>query len=108
MAKKANRPQNVTNVAPGADPNAGNALLSRRMGSILGCACLLVFIIFDELWLGTLAFAVGFTIIFALEVFYEKSRSLLRSFNFYGAVVCYLLAYLEYAYGFMTNVMKIG
>ena len=108
MAKKVNRTAYTPDVTPGADPNGGNVLLSRRMGTVLGCACLLVFILFENLWIGSLAFGIGFTIIFCLEVFYEKSRNLFRSFNFYGALICYILAYAEYAYGFMTNLMKIG
>lgn len=107
MAKKAKRPAPVVNVAPGPDPNGGSVLLSRRMGTILGCACLLVFILFDELWLGTLAFGVGFSIIFALEIFHEKSRVWYKSFNFYAALISYALAYGEYVYGLLSRLMDI-
>ncbi len=108
MAKKAKLPEPVVEVTPGQDPNGGNLLLSKRMGNALGCAALIVFIIFGELWIGTLACAVGFCIIFGLEVFYEKSRAWYKSINFYCAILCAVLAYVEYASGFLSNLFKIG
>ena len=62
MAKKVNRITYTPEVAPGADPNGGNVLLSRKMGNVMGCICLLVFILFKELWIGTLAFGIGFAV----------------------------------------------
>ena len=106
MAKKAKRPAPVVDVPAGANPHGGNALLSRKMGNILGCACLLVFIIFEELWIGSLSFAIGFTIIFGLEVFYEKSKTWYSSVNLYAALFCFALTYAEYAYGIVSNIMK--
>ena len=106
MAKQVKRPTPAANVAPGADPKAKNALLSRRMGSIMGCCCLLVFILFDELWIGTLAFALGFAIIFCLEVFYEEAKKWYASYNLYCVFLCLVLAYVEYYYGFLSNLMN--
>ena len=108
MAKKAKRPQPAAEVAPGKDPNGGNVLLSNRMGNALGCVCLLIFIIFDELWIGTLACALGFCIIFGIEVFYVKAKSWYTSINLYGALLCAVLAYLEYSGSFLSELFKIG
>ena len=108
MAKKAKRPEPVVEAAAGKDPNGGNILLSNRMGNALGCACLLIFIIFDELWIGSLACALGFCIIFGLEVFHAKAKKWYASFNLYGAVLCEVLAYLEYSSSFLSNLFKIG
>ena len=108
MAKKAKRPDPVVEVAAGKDPSGGNILLSKRMGNVLGSACLIVFIIFGELWIGTLACALGFCIIFGLEVFYEKARNWYTSVNLYCALLCFVLAYVEYASGFLSNLFKIG
>ena len=107
MAKQVKRPAPVVEVKPGADPNGGNILLSRKMGNILGCVCLLMFILFEQLWIGTLAFGIGFTVIFALQVFIEKSKSWYTSWNLYAALACYGLAYLEYAYGLISNLMNL-
>ena len=108
MAKKANRSVYVPDAAPGADPNGGNVLLSRKMGTILGCACLLMFIIFDELWIGTLAFGIGFLIIFGIQVVYEKSKAWYASANLYASIACFVLAYVEFYYGFLTELMRLG
>ena len=108
MAKKVNRSPQTANVAPGADPNSGNPMLGRRMGTVLGCACLVVFILFEELWIGTLACALGFAIIFGLQVFLEKSKVWYTSMNLYAAIGCLILAYLEYSSGLISNLMKIG
>lgn len=105
MAKKAKQPRVVEDIKPGADPNGGNMLLSRRMGTVLGGACLLMYILFDQLWIGTLAFGIGFAVIFGLQVFYEKSKKWYASFNLYAALVCFILAYAEYNYGFISNLM---
>ena len=108
MAKKVNRTQPVVDMAPGADPHAGNPMLGRRMGTVLGCACMVVFIVFQELWIGTLACALGFGIIFGLQVFYEKSKVWYTSLNLYAAIGCLILAYLEYSSGLISKLMKIG
>ena len=106
MAKKVNRTTYTPEVAPGADPNGGNVLLSRKMGNVMGCICLLVFILFKELWIGTLAFGIGFAVIFGLEVVYEKSKAWYASVNLYASLGSFALAYAEYAYGFLSNLMN--
>ena len=98
----------MAEVSPGKDPSGGNILLSGRMGNVLGCACLLIFIIFGELWIGTLACALGFCIIWALEVFYAKTKTWYGSFNLYGSILCAVLAYVEYSSGFLSELFKIG
>jgi len=108
MAKKARKQEPVVEVNPGTDPYGQSPYLSRRMGTVLGCACLIVFIIFEELWIGTLACALGFSIIFGLQVIHDKSKVWYQSLNLYAAIVCYVLAYLEYSSGFVSNIMKIG
>ena len=108
MAKKAKRQTYTPDVTPGADPNGGNALLSRRMGNIMGCACLLVFIMFKELWIGMLAFGIGFAIIYGLEVLVEKSGKWYTSSNLYLSLGSLALAYAEYAYQLLTNLMSFG
>ena len=95
-------------VAPSVDPSGGNVLLSRRMGTVLGCACLLICILFDQLWMGTLAFGIGFAIIFGLLVFYEKSKVWYQSIYLYASLDCLILPYLEYTYNFLSNLMKVG
>ena len=107
MAKKRSTPRPVQDVAPGANPYSDNSLLSRRMGSIMGCACLLVFILFKELWIGMLAFGIGFAIIYGLEVLIEKSRKWYASSNLYLAIASLALAYAEYSSGFISNLMKV-
>ncbi len=108
MAKKAKRPVTPVEVTPGQDPQGQNPLLSRRMGTVLGCACLVVFILFEELWIGMLACALGFGIIFGLQVFYDKAKAWYASMNLYAAIICLVLAYLEYSSGLISDFMKIG
>ena len=108
MAKKANRTQPAVDVKPGADPNGGSLLLSRKMGSIMGCACLLVFILFKELWIGMLAFGIGFAIIWGLEVLVEKTKLWYASSNLYLSLVSLALAYAEYAHGLISNLMTFN
>ena len=108
MAKKAKRQEPTVEVTPGADPYGKSPYLSRRMGTVLGCACMIVFIIFDELWIGTLACALGFSIIFGLQVIHEKSKVWYQSLNLYAAILCFVMAYLEYSSGFVSNIMKLG
>ena len=107
MAKKRSTPRPVQDVAPGANPYSDNSLLSRRMGSIMGCACLLVFIMFKELWIGMLAFGIGFAIIYGLEVLVEKTKAWYASSNLYLSIACLVLTYAEYTNGFISNLMKI-
>ena len=108
MAKKINRAQPAADMAPGKDPHGGNPMLSSRMGTVLGCACLVVFILFKELWIGMLACGLGFGIIFGLQLYYDRSRAWYTSWNLYAAFGCLILAYLEYASGLLSNLMKIG
>lgn len=107
MAKKAKRPTPSVDVTPGANPYAENSLLSRKMGSIMGCACLIVFILFKELWIGMLAFGIGFAIIYGLEVLVEKTKKWYASSNLYLSLACLILTYAEYTNGFITNLMKV-
>ena len=107
MAKKVNRTTYTPEMAPGADPNGGNVLLSRKMCNIMGCICLLVFILFKELWIGMLAFGIGFAIIYGLEVLVEKTKAWYASSNLYLSIACLVLTYAEYTNGFISNLMKI-
>ena len=108
MAKKVNRSKPVVEVSPGASPydkpNAGG----KRMGTILGSICLILFIITDELWIGTLACALGFATIFVMQVFLEKSKAWYASFYLYACIGSFVLAWAEYTYGFVSQFMKIG
>ena len=107
MAKKAKRPQPIEDIKPGANPHGdNNTLLSRRMGSIMGCACLLVFILFKELWIGMLAFGIGFAIIYGLEVVLERSKKWYASSNLYLSLGCLAAAYFEFTSGLLSNFMK--
>lgn len=108
MAKKVNRSVPAQNMAPGADPHTKSNSSGRLVGNMLGCACLIVFIIFDELWMGTLACALGFAIIFGIQVFHDSSVKWYASPNLYASLGCFVLAYVEYAYSFLSNLMKIG
>ena len=108
MAKKAKLPSTPVEVTPAPDPQSQNPLLSRRMGTVLGCACMVVFILFKELWIGMGACALGFGIIFGLQLHFDKNKAWYTSWNLYGAIICLVLAYLEYTSGFVTNLMTIG
>lgn len=107
MAKKAKRPAPAADVTPGVNPYADNSVLSRKLGSLMGCACLIVFILFKELWIGMLAFGIGFAIIFGIEVLVEKSKNWYASSNLYLSVICLVLTYAEYTSGFISNLMKV-
>ena len=107
MAKKAKRSAPVQNVSVGADPYAKNNSYGRNLGKILGCVCLLVFIMFDQLWIGTLACALAFAVIFAMQVFMEKSSSWFATPYFYATLACLALAYAEYSFGFLSNLLKL-
>ena len=48
----------------------------KRLGNWLGCACLLVFAIFEELWIGMFACAIGFALICGIQVFHDKTAKL--------------------------------
>ena len=105
MAKHTKHSTPPEDLAPGADPNAKNSLLSRRVGNVLNICCLLIFFVFEELWIGTLAFALGFAIIFCMEAFYERSKVWYTSLNLYCIPLCLLLTYLEYYYGFVSRLV---
>lgn len=107
MAKKAKRPSAPVDVTPAANPYAEKSLLSRRMGSLMGCACLVVFILFQELWIGMLSFGIGFALIFGVEALVEKTKVWYASSNLYLSVICLALAWAEYANGFITNLMSV-
>ena len=107
MAKKAKRPQPVADVSPGANPYENTKSTGRQLGNVLGCACLLMFILFDELWLGTLACAIAFGIIWGIQVFYDKVTKWNTSPYLYAMVLTLILAYLEYAYNIISNLLDL-
>ena len=107
MAKKANRTAPVQNVNPGADPYAKPQSYGKKLGNMLGCACLLVFILFDELWLGTLACGIGFGIIFGIQVFHDKACKWYASPYLYTTLAVLALAYVEYAYRVISNLLNL-
>ena len=107
MAKKAKRPAPAVEVTPGANPYAGSSI-GKRLGTVLGSIVLILFIVTDELWIGTLACALGFAVIYAMQVFVEKSKSWYGSIYLYAAILSAVLAWAEYTNGFVSNLMKIG
>ncbi len=107
MAKKTKRPTPVQEVNPGANPYARNKSYGRKLGNILGCLILLVFIYFDELWIGTLACALGFALIFGVQVFYEKSYKWYATPYLYATLLTLALAYAEFRYNFISNLLKL-
>ena len=68
MAKKAKRSAPQAEVSPGANPYARSG--GRRLGTILGSVCLLVFIMFEQLWIGILSGALAFVALYVMQVFF--------------------------------------
>ena len=103
MAKKANRtaPVQTTN------PYENNRSVGKRLGNLLGCACLLIFVMFDELWIGMLACGFSLAIIYGIQVFHDKTAKWYTSPYLYFTLVTLALAYAEYAYQLLTNLMTI-
>ena len=108
MAKKVNSSKPVVDVTPGANPHESNNPYGRKLGNILGAVCLLVFIIFDELWIGNLACAFGFAVIFFIQVFHLKTHKWYTSPYLYASILTFVLAYAEYRFDFLTELLKIG
>ena len=106
MAKKASRPVTAAEVSPGANPYGGTG--GKRLGTILGSIVLILFIVTDELWIGTLACALGFALIYGMQVFVEKSKAWYASIYLYAALISLGLAWAEYSSDFITNLMKLG
>ena len=106
MAKKVSHPQ-PQNVAPGADPYQKNNTSGRNLGKMMGAVCLLVFICFDELWVGTLGCAIAFGVLYVMQVFFEKSKTWFSSVYLYATVATALLAYLEYSRQFISNLLGL-
>ena len=108
MAKKVSRPATPVEVTPGANPYAKSVTSGKRFGTVLGAICMIMFIVFDELWIGTAAGAVCLAILFVLQVFEEKSRVWYKSVYLYTFFLAVLLAWMEYSGGLVTDFMKIG
>ncbi len=103
MAKKVK----TTNSRPAAkqtpaEPKTSSAgMMAAR---IMGCVCLAIFIFTDEIWLGTASCGLCMSIFFVLQVFIEKTRAWYLSGNFYGAIFCFVIAYLEYNYNIADRI----
>ena len=108
MAKKAKYPAPAQNTPAGANPYAPAKSVGRRLGNLLGGVCLLVYVIFEELWIGTLAFGVGFAVIWALQVFQEKTHKWFASPYLYASILTLGLAYGEWQYHFISNLLNFN
>ena len=106
MAKKTKRPAPVKDTPAGANPHAETRSAGRRLGNLLGGVCLLVYIIFKELWIGTLAFGLGFAVIWGLQVFLEKSHKWYTSPYFYASMITLALAYGEWQYAIISTLLN--
>lgn len=92
----------------GANPYVSKNPMGKKLGNVLGAVCLLVFIVFDELWIGTLSFALGFAVIWGVQVFQEKSHKWYTSPYLYATVISFVLAFAEFKYDFLTDLFKLG
>ena len=104
MAKKSKSVRPVSDGKPGANPYQKNRT-GQNIGKVLGAACLLAFIIFDQLWIGILTCTLVFSALYIIQVFFEKSKSWYSSMFLYAALATALLAYLEYSSGVITRLM---
>ena len=107
MAKKAKRPAPVQEVSPGANPYEGNKISGRRLGMIMGSICLLVFIWFEQMWIGILSCAVAFLVLYVMQVFFEKSRSWYGSIYLYATIAALALTYVEFSTGVISRILKV-
>jgi hypothetical protein len=107
MAKKAKHPAPVQEVSPGKNPYEKSGNVGRRLGNLLGCACLLVFAVFEELWIGMAACTLCLGIIFGITVFHDKTAKWYTSPFLYAMLATAVLAYVEYAYQLLTNFMTL-
>ena len=104
MAKKSNRNVKPTQVSTAPDPYTKN---SGNLGKMMGAVCLLVFICFEQLWIGTLACALAFGVLCVIQVFVEKSRTLFTSAYLYAAAGTAVLAFLEWQNHFISNLLGL-
>ena len=107
MAKKVKHPSAPVEVSPGANPYGGVSN-GKRLGTILGSICMILFIVFDELWVGTAACAACLGVLFVLQVFVEKSKVWYKSLYLYTFLLSAVMAWLEYSSGWISELMKIG
>ena len=107
MAKKSKRVQPVQNVGVGADPYQKNNSFGRNLGKMMGAVCLLAFICFDQLWIATSVCALAFAVLFVIQVFVEKSRTVFASLYLYAAIGTALLAFAEFRYQVITNLLGL-
>lgn len=108
MAKKSNRNQPVREVPAGPSPNQKNNSTARNLGKALGAACLIVFILFDEFWISLVACGLCLGVIYAIQVFHDKTVKWYASFYLYATLAVLGLAYAEYSSGFLTNLMTLN
>ena len=107
MAKKSNRNQPVRDLPAGPNPNQKNNSSARNWGKALGAVCLLIFIVFDQLWIGTLGCALCLAVIYGIQVFHDKTAKWYSSVYLYATLILLALAYAEYSSGFITNLMTL-
>ena len=108
MAKKSTRNVRPQEVKAGPDPNAGKATgAGKSLGSIVGCACLLAFIVFDQLWLAIACCALAFAVLYAMQVFLEKSVSWSESPYLYVTLLVGALAFVEYQFGLISRIFNL-
>ena len=104
MAKKTKQNAPVQNTNPYENRNSAG----KRLGNLMGCACLLVFALSEELWIGMLACAIGFAVIYGIQVFHDKTEKWYTSPYLYCTLVTLGLTYAEYTYQLLTNLMTFG
>jgi hypothetical protein len=107
MAKKAKRPAPVKEMSPGKNPYEKSGNKGRRLGNLLGCACLLVFAVSEQFWIGLAACALCLGIIFGITVFHDKTSKWFASPFLYAMLGTIVLAYVEYEYQLLTNIMTL-
>ena len=104
MAKKSNRNVKPQKVSTAPDPYAKS---SGNLGKMMGAVCLLAFICFEQLWIATLVCALAFGVLYVIQVFVEKSRTMFTSMYLYAAIGTAALAYVEYQYQFISNLLGL-
>lgn len=108
MAKKSKRSTNNQSKAshtPGSENTSG---IGRSMGKVIGCVALLAFVLMDELWMGIGVFTLVFAALYGIQVFAEKSKSWYSSLYLYTTLACGALAYAEYRYQVISNLLRLG
>ncbi len=104
MAKKSNRNVKPQQVSTAPDPYARK---SSSLGKMMGAVCLLAFICFEELWIGTLVCALAFAVLYVIQVFVEKSKTLITSPYLYAAVATAVIALLERQNHFISRLLGL-